>query len=93
MKGKEIYNSILEYADKDGHHELDDVEFVSVDKIVQMAFRFECCPSCGNVDADSHFCDKCEEGLKGFTELDDAYWFSQFLIKEFGLKDYPCHMK
>jgi len=66
---------------------------VDIDEIIQKAFRFECCPHCGKQDLESkHYCN-CEEGQKGFTEPDDAYWFSQFLIKEYGLKDYPCYIR
>ena len=60
-----------------------------IEKILKWAFSFECCPNCGNINAESHYCDICKERI---VELDDAYWFSQFLIKEFDL-NFPCFMK
>jgi len=53
-----------------------------INAIVKLAREFECCPYCGNVDAENHYCDKCK---KRIVELDDAYWFSEWLIKEYKL--------
>ena len=56
---------------------------VDISDIINLAFGFECCPFCGNVDLDSsHFCTVCS---KRFSVCDDAYWFALFLEKEFGV--------
>jgi len=48
----------------------------TIDEIIALALKFECCPYCGNPDAQSHYCDKCK---KRFAECDDAYWFARWL--------------
>ena len=48
----------------------------SLAEIVAMAEGFRCCPYCGNPDAEDHYCPKCK---KRIVELDDAYWFAEYL--------------
>ena len=56
------------------------IDIKTIEQVADMASRFRCCPFCGNEELESnHYCKKCDEGRKGFTEEDDAYWFSQKL--------------
>lgn len=52
--------------------------------IVKLAEEFECCPHCGNAELkiNNHYCEKCKERI---VEPDDAYWFAEWLKKEYKL--------
>jgi len=52
--------------------------------IVKLAEDFECCPHCGDTKLkNNHYCGKCK---KRIVEPDDAYWFAEWLKKEYKLK-------
>ena len=84
--GKEIYEEILEYADAEGKHELDNVKFIDIQEIYQLAYDFECCPHCGRVDIESHFCPHCKERIAIPYNCD---WFAEYLKKKFKLISIP----
>jgi len=53
--------------------------------IVKLAEEFECCPECGstNLIGGGHLCGDCNERV---AVPDDAYWFAEWLKKEYKLK-------
>ena len=55
----------------------------AVVEIIKCAEEFECCPDCGNPDADSHFCDRCHERI---SVREDAGWFAQYLRKKYNME-------
>ena len=57
-----------------------------LDKIMELAEGFECCPQCGTTEIESHYCPLCK---KRIVTPDDAYWFSEFIKRNKGklLKD------
>ena len=48
------------------------------ERIIGLAFEFECCPNCGNVEIESHYCPKCKER---FACPYEGYFFGEYLKK------------
>lgn len=57
---------------------------VDIDKIIQMAKDFDCCPICGHIvdgkQVTNHYCEICKER---FSEPENAYWFGKYLEQVF----------
>ena len=56
----------------------------AIKEIYQLAYDFECCPYCGRVDIESHFCPYCKERI---VTLYDGGWFAEYLKKKYKLKE------
>jgi hypothetical protein len=50
----------------------------TLDQVIELAESFRCCPECGATDTASHDCHHCNIRI---VELDDAYWFAEYLKK------------
>ena len=59
------------------------IETKTLRKIIEEAMEFECCPTCGRIDIESHFCPHCKERI---SVPDDAGWFAEYLKKKYGYK-------
>lgn len=57
--------------------------FERTKEIIEEAMHFECCPTCGSVEIESHFCPKCKERI---DVPDDAHWFAERLKKRYGVE-------
>ena len=59
------------------------IETKTLRKIIEEAHEFECCPDCGNVEIESHYCPKCKERI---STPYDAEWFAEYLSKKYEYK-------
>ena len=51
---------------------------LELERIIGLAYDFECCPNCGNVEIESHYCPKCKER---FACPYEGYFFGEYLKK------------